>query len=308
MFQPPDSSLFFALNSGTLSIKIKGVIEKVEGVGEATPVLAKFIGDKFHLVFGIDKPSFGRVNSTLRFVKGRHFEAPHELIIDTNYARAKNLDVGAPLELLGQQFTICGIFEEGTAARVLLPLATLQELNGTPDKVTMFFVRVRDGASVERVFEGLKERFRDYKITPTAELQEIMTANTPVFKQFLIAVVFISVVISFLIILLSMYSTITERTREIGILKSLGASKGYIVQLILRESVLICLAGVAVGFALTFVVIRLILMTFPSMPVLIPPVWRVMAAAFAVVGGTLGALYPALRAAQLDPVKALGYE
>ncbi len=306
--QPPDASLFFALNSGTLSVKIKKVIEDIEGIDAAAPVLAKFLSDKFHLVFGIEKESFEQVNTSLDFVAGRLFDRPDEVVIDTVYSRSRNLSVGDKLEILSREFVVSGIFEQGTAARVLMPLATLQEMNGTPNKVTMFFARVADGVDVDGAFKRLMGRMPHYKITKTAEIQAIMTASTPVFKEFLMAIVFISVVISFLIILLAMYSTITERTREIGILKSLGASKAYIIQLILKESMLICALGVVLGFFLTFIAIKLILVTFPTMPVYIPVYWRVVAAGLALAGGALGALYPAIKAAHLDPVRALGYE
>jgi putative ABC transport system permease protein len=307
MVQPPDASLIFALNSGTLPVKIQRVVEEVEGVKAAAPVLAKFISEKFHLVFGVEKESFQRVTS-LRFLDGRIFEQNDEVVIDSIFSNARGLGVGDRLELLNGEFTISGVFEQGIAARVLMPLSTLQEMNGTPSKASMFFVRADDKAEQNEVFERLNARMEHYKITKTSELQEIMAASTPVFRQFLMAMVFVSVVISFLIILLAMYSTITERTREIGILKSLGASKSYIVQLIIKESILICAAGVVVGFALTFIVIQLILVTFPTLPVHIPTLWRVAAASLAVGGGVLGALYPALKAAQLDPVRALGYE
>jgi putative ABC transport system permease protein len=308
MVQPPDASFIFALNSGTLPVKIQRVIEEVPGIESATPVLAKFISDKFHIVFGIDRESFQRVNSSLRFVRGRLFDRPDEVVIDTVYAKSNNLGVGDHLELLGREFLICGVFEQGTAARVLMPLETLQEMNGTPQKATMFFARVAPGNKVDEVYERLRARMPHYKITKTADLQELMASNTPVFKQFLTAIVFLAVVISFLIVLLAMYSTITERTREIGILKSLGASRTYIIQLILKESIAICALGVLLGFILTFISIQLILVAFPAIPVMIPTLWRVAAASLAVAGGVLGALYPAVKAAQLDPVKALGYE
>jgi putative ABC transport system permease protein len=308
MVQPPNASLFFALNSGTLNERIRKVVEEVDGVEAAAPILAKFISDKFHLVFGIEKESFEQVNSTLRFVDGQIFETPDEVIVDTMYASSGNLYVGDELELLSRKFRISGIFEQGTGARVLMALDTLQEMNGTPDKVTMFFARVKEENSVDEVFERIQNRMPSYKITKTSELQEVMSSTAPGFRQFLSAMVFVAVVISFLIILLAMYTTITERTREIGILKSLGASKTYIIQLIIKESLLICAAGVMLGFILTFVAIQLILVAFPTMPVYIPALWRVAAASLATGGGVLGALYPAIKAAQLDPVRALGYE
>ena len=308
ILQPSDASLLFALNSGSLPVRLRGVIEKVEGIRSATPVLAKFLGDKFHLVFGIDKESFLRVNTNLRFTDGEIFQVPEQAIIDTVYARQWRLSVGDPLELLGHEFVVSGIFRAGTGARVLLPLATLQELNGTPGKATMFFVRAKDKLSSGDALASLKAKFKNYKITESAALQELMMDNTPVFKQFITTMVVISVVISFLIILLAMYSSIIERTRDIGILKSLGASKAYIVQLILRESLLICAAGVVLGFILTYIAIQLVSAAFPNLPVIITGFWRITAALMALLGGSFGALYPAIKASQMDPVKALGYE
>ena len=308
ILQPSDASLFFALNSGTVPVKVKRVIEEVAGVGAVTPILAKFLGDKFHLVFGIDPESFAGVNRDLSFVAGKRFSGPREVIIDTIYANSKQLSVGDPLQLLGHQFTVAGVFRQGTGARVLLPLSTLQELNGTPEKATMFFIRAKEGSSLEQVYDSLQGRFENYKITKAAELQAMIMDNTPVFKQFVSAMVFISVTISFLIILLAMYSNITERTREIGILKALGASRTYIVQLILNESLLICVAGVILGFGLTYVAIQAIFSAFPSIPVTVTLFWRITAAVVAMAGGMLGALYPAVKASQMDPVRALGYE
>jgi putative ABC transport system permease protein len=308
MVQPSDASLFFAFSAGTLPAGIADVIKQVDGVDSVTPILVKFISERFHVVFGIDKASFQQVNDTLRLENGRLFEGPDEVIIDTIYARSHKLKTGDKLELLGHVFTVAGVFEQGTAVRVLMDLEALQVMNGTPDKATVFFVRAEPGVDLEQVYGRLTDRMPHYKITKTAELQDIMAGTTPVFYEFLSAMVFISVGISFLIILLAMYSTITERTREIGILKSLGASRAYIVQLVLKESVLICSLGAGLGFLLTFGTIEFILFTFPSVPVEIPNYWKALALLMAIGGGTLGALYPALKAAQLDPVKALGYE
>ena len=172
----------------------------------------------------------------------------------------------------------------------------------------MFIVRASDGTTDQVVADRLQERLKGYKITRTSEIQKLMETNTPVLKPFITAMVSLSALISFMMILLAMYSTITERTREIGILKSLGASRTFIIKLIMKESLVICGIGVGVGFLLTWLAIHIIFSVAPNLPVDISGSWRLAAAFMAVLGGTLGALYPALKAAQLDPIKALGYE
>jgi putative ABC transport system permease protein len=107
--------------------------------------------------------------------------------------------------------------------------------------------------------------------------------------------------------MLAMYTTITERTREIGMLKALGASRGYIVSVIEREAFVISLLGLVLGFIVSFVAGFLIHRAYGLM---FEYGWRwaLVAALIGVGGGTLGALYPAMRAANLDPVNALSYD
>ena len=308
MVQPSDGSLFFAINSGTISVRIGEKIAEVEGVAAVTPILTKFFAEQFHLVFGIEKATFQDVSRSFRIVRGQLFGGPDEIVIDTVYSDSEKLDLGDRLELLGTSFRVIGIFEEGVGARVLMPLQTLQNMNGTPGKATMFFVRASDETTDLEVADRLQERLKGYKITRTSEIQMLMTSNTPVLKPFITAMVSLSALISFMMILLAMYSTIMERTREIGILKSLGASKSFILSLILKESLVICGIGVGAGFLLTWLAIHVILSVNPNLPVDISGSWKLGAALMAFLGGTLGALYPALKAAHLDPIKALGYE
>ena len=308
MVQPSDGSIFYAINSGTVPVRIGEKIAEVEGVSAVTPVLTKFLGDKFHLIFGIEKTTFRNVSHSFRIVKGQFLGDLDEIVIDTAYSESKNLDLGDRLELLGATFRVGGIFEAGVGARVMLRLQTLQNMNGTPGKATMFFVRASDETTDLEVADRLQERLKGYKITRTSELPQLMTSNTPVLKPFITAMVSLSALISFMMILLAMYSTIMERTREIGILKSLGASKSFIISLIMKESLVICGIGVGAGFLLTWLAIHVILSVAPNLPVDISGSWKLGAALMAFLGGTLGALYPALKAAQLDPIKALGYE
>jgi putative ABC transport system permease protein len=104
-----------------------------------------------------------------------------------------------------------------------------------------------------------------------------------------------------------MYTTITERTREIGILKSLGASKGYIISIIEKEALTISLIGVVVGMVAAFIAGWLI-ERLTSLQLEFHWTWILTAAGIGLIAGSVGALYPAVRAARQDAVKALSYD
>jgi putative ABC transport system permease protein len=118
----------------------------------------------------------------------------------------------------------------------------------------------------------------------------------------------IAVIVGFLVTFLSMYTTVIERTREIGVLKSLGASKSYIVRIILSETTLLCLVGSAAGVGLSFALRAIIHDLHPSLPIQITYSWTVRAGLIAIAGGLLGSCYPAWIASRKDPVEALAYE
>jgi putative ABC transport system permease protein len=129
----------------------------------------------------------------------------------------------------------------------------------------------------------------------------------PALDIFLNVVIGVSATISMLVILLAMYTTVTERTRQIGILKSLGMSKGSIAWVIEQEAILVSVLGVAVGVLLTLLS-RFVIMRSTSLTVDVEPKWIAISLAVGLIGGSIGALYPALRAARQDPVDALSYE
>jgi len=203
-----------------------------------------------------------------------------------------------------------GIFKAGIAARILVPLETLQDLNDSKDKVSIFYIKCDADSRIEPVYQHLLhvDPFKGYNVTRASDIYKVMASNLPGLKEFTAAIIVSAVLISFLVILLTMYTTITERTREIGILKSLGASKGYIVNLILKESMLLTVIGVVVGLLLTFLATRVLHVLYPSLPFEIRLEWIVYVALIALLSGILGSTYPAYRAARQDPVEALMYE
>jgi len=128
-------------------------------------------------------------------------------------------------------------------------------------------------------------------------------------RIFIRVVIGIAIIIGFAVTSLSMYMAILQRTREIGILKSLGGSRPFVMRLILAEAVILGVGGTLMGIVLSFLT-RWMLHTFvpASMPQSITPDWWWKAGLIALAGAILGAIYPGFIAVRQDPIEALAYE
>jgi putative ABC transport system permease protein len=304
MFYPEGSSL---LNlSPMLSIPDKTLekIRSIQGISEVVPVGQLLL--KGRVMDGIDYDSYTRV-SGLRVVEGRAVQSGDEAMVDRVLQRDRKVKVGDAIELLDRSFRVVGIYEPESLGRIKIPLKTLQDYQSRPNLCSLVLVKVKDPAMQEEVARKIKELFPGNDVRLSRDLPVLYARGTPALQTFLKVVVGLAVVISSLVILLAMYTTVTERTRQIGVLKSLGASKGWIAGEIEKEAFFISLIGVVAGFVLSvsgkYVVTRL-----SSVNIELEPLWFLYALLFGILSGLLGALYPALRAANQDPVKALSYE
>jgi putative ABC transport system permease protein len=127
-------------------------------------------------------------------------------------------------------------------------------------------------------------------------------------KPFIRSFLILGVTISFLVVLLTMHTMVLERTRDIGILKALGSSRLEICGMIVGETLVMVALGVAFGLICTYSIVALLHRTSPTLQVDIEGAWIVRAILLTIAGAIAGAVYPALRAAQSDPVDALAYE
>ncbi len=309
ILQPSGSTVFYAFSGASLPMKFVDKLMEVPGVKAVIPVLAKFNSTDFGLIFGIDLTSYQKFAGRLKIVGGRESLEDYEVIVDELYAKSHGLAPGMQMTLLNHTFTVSGICRSGAVVRVFVPLRTLQEMNGTPDKATAMFIKADENDNVQNIYQRLKATFPGLALVRTSDASLLLQdTSLPGLKEFSLTVVLVSTILSFMVILLAMYTTIFERTREIGILKSLGASRGFIVAIILKESVIICCLGLMFGIGASAIIRKTITAAFPTLQVSMSAKDILFACAMGLVGGTLGALYPAYKAARQDPVRALSYE
>jgi putative ABC transport system permease protein len=309
ILQPPGSSVFYAFSAAELNVKLANKLLEVPGVAAVTPVLSKFSTSDFGLIFGIDMASYDQFAGRLQILSGHSSLKDDEVIVDKLYADARKLKPGMTLTVLNHKFTVSGICRPGSVVRVFVPLKTLQMLNGTPDRVTIMFIKAAPNANLDKVFRELTHDFPGNALVRASD-SSLLLADTrlPGLNEFRATVVLVSMLLSFMVILLAMYTTIFERTREIGILKSLGASRRFIVGMILKESVMICSLGALLGICVSEIIRKAVIVKFPTLQVAMSFDDVTKGLILGLLAGTLGALYPAYKAARMDPVKALSYE
>jgi putative ABC transport system permease protein len=309
---PPGSSFIFGLSSATMSVKVGNVLAKLPHVEVVAPVVTQIsTAGALEVIAGIDLPSYEHLSSGFHYVKGGPFQGPNDALVDDLYAQAKHCKVGDTIEILNNNFRIAGIVAQGKGARKFIPIATLQDLNGAKDKASIFYLKLDNPANADAVVQEIKNvpGMEKYVATPMATYLSMMTPSSyPGLRTFINVVIGISVVIGFIVIFQAMYTAVMERTREIGILKSMGASRLYIVNVVLRETVMLAIGGILLGIVVSVVARAAILHRLPLTPMILSTGWIARATLIAIASAVAGALYPAVKAAHKDPIDALAYE
>ena len=261
-------------------------------------------------VMGIDLARFNQMSGGFTYLAGGPFQDPDDILIDQYYAAQTKKWAGDTLRVLNRDWHVRGIIGSGKLAHIVVQKKVLQELDANTGRVSGIYVKLDNPAIADRMAAQLRELLPNYIVNTMEELTSMFSpSNIQGVKEFTVVVIGIGVVIGFAVVCLSMYMAVLQRTREIGILKSLGGSNGFILRIILMEALLLGVGGTILGIILSYGAYWVIRTFIPaSFPMVIVYDWWPRALAITLAATGLGALYPGLSAARHDPIEALAYE
>jgi len=310
--RPASTSYLVGVSGAPVSAKVADVLARLPHVTVAAPVTVQLVtGKSIEDIYGIDYKSFNALKPFV-IVSGTPFQHPFDALVDDIFARTgKGYKVGDHISILNHQFRISGIVEHGKGGRKFIPLDTMDQLIGSEGKASLFYLKLDNPANDNLVEQEIQRTpgMAGYQVQTIQDLLSQMTpSRMPGLEPALRTVIGIACIIGFLVIFQSMYLAVMERTREIGILKALGASKTYIVSAIMRETGLLAIGGIIVGIGLSFLARAGVTANFPTIAFPITGYWVAWATGLSLISSLIGAVYPAFKAARKDPIDALAYE
>ena len=308
LVRPPGTSVI-SLSSSPLSQDLVPFFMQQPHVKFATGTMIQPLSG-FDTLTGIDFPQFSRLSGGFRFLQGGPFQSPNDVIVDEYYAKEKKVSIGSTLRLLNTPWRVSGVFESGKLARICASLDVLQSLTASPRRLSQIYLKLDDQRRAHEVVDELRSKMPGYSIYTREEFTSLLTINSVgLLRDFIGVIIGVAVLVGFMVVCLAMYTAVLERTREIGILKALAASSGYILNLLLRETLLIAIAGSGLGIVLTYGTQWLIMHAVPaSLTQETVYRWWPITGAIAIVGALLGAILPGWKAVKQDVIQAISYE
>jgi putative ABC transport system permease protein len=308
MIRLPGSSVI-GLSSAPMSDRLVPMLMKQPHVLLATGTVVQPLAG-LDTITGLDLLAFNKMGGDFHFLQGGPFQKADDILVDEYYAKEHNLHIGDVVHLINHNWNLCGIFESGKLTRIAVQLSVLQELTGNPHHLSQIFVRVDNPGRTGEVVTELKALLPGYPIYTMEEFTSLLTVKSVgLLRNFIGVVIGIAVAVGFIVVYMAMYTAVLERTREIGILKSMGASSALILSLLLKETLLLSVSGTVAGILLTYTA-QLFMKYFVPSSLVQETVyaWWPIAACIAIVGALMGASSLVVKAVHQDVTAALAYE
>ena len=286
---------------------------------------------KYPLVYAIDTELWDEFlkRSNFEVEKGRAFqdgETGSVVVgwkLNQDYFENK-VDLKSRIKIGGKSFKVVGIYErvgnDADDTAISMNIDDARKVYAPEDKVTGAQIIVKDGVNIDKFAEYLEEEYEDYRgdknfvlSTSTAILEQINSV-LGILQYVVVGIAGIALIVGSVGIANTMYMSVLERTKEIGIMKSIGATNNAILTMFLIESAFFGIVGGIIGCIigiLMAVIAKFAIEAFaPGIPflILIDPAVIIGALIFSAISGIVSGILPARNASKLNPVDALRYE
>ena len=306
--RPPGSSVMSSLSSSPLSEKFLPVLMQQPHVVSVTGTVIQGLTWPDSIT-GLDFPAFQKMSGGFSYLSGGDPVNDNDMTVDEYYARQKHLQVGSGIDLLDHNWNISGIYTGGKLARICVKLTVLQELTQRPGYLTQIYAKLDDPKYAQQVVDDLKVKLDDDQIYTMDSLVSLYSINNVgMLKDFIWVVIVISVIVGFIVVFMAMYTAVLERTREIGIIKAVGGSSALVLNILLRETLVLAVLGTLLGIVLTYGAQALMKFYPGNLVQETVYYWWPITGGIAIVGALLGSIVPGYKAVRQDVTEALSYE
>lgn len=308
LIRPPGSSVI-SLSTAPMSDKLVPMLAGQPHIAMAMGTMVQPL-EGLDTITGLNLDAFSRMSGGFHFIEGGPFQRDDDILVDEFYARQKRIRVGDTLELINHTWHVAGIFESGKLTRICVRLPVLQQITGNINRLSQIYLKVDEPDRTQEIVNGIRKILPGYPVYSMEEFTSLLSiSSVGLLRNFIGVVIAVAVVVGFIVVSMAMYTAVLERTREIGILRSLGASSSLIFSLLIKETLVLAALGFGTGIALTYVAQWAIAHLGRSgLTQETVYHWWPIAGAIAVSGAILGTIAPAMKAVRQEVITALSYE